>query len=433
MKVLIIGNGGREHALAWKIRQSPHVSWLGVTTGNGGTTSVAETVDVDSNDLDGIIKYVKENDIHLTVVGPEAPLAEGLVDRFESQHFIFGPVKAAAMLESSKSFAKKLMEEAGVPTGRFRTFSSALEAREYINTQRSPMVVKASGLAAGKGVFVCASREEAMNSVDAIMERKIFGDSGTEVIIEEFLDGEEVSLLAITDGTNYIMLPPSQDHKRIREGDHGPNTGGMGAYAPAPVMADELLKECCETIIEPVLNIMKEKGIPYKGVLYAGLMLTSEGPKVLEFNCRFGDPETQAILPLLSVDLVDLMLVSATGKMGEMMKALNLQPYNWHRLAKPGYSATVIAAAYGYPGKYEKGKVITGLTPETEELRLFHAGTKWDSGRLLTNGGRVIAATGLDLTLQGALNKAYRAINGMQFEGKTFRKDIGWRALQRLG
>ena len=431
MKVLVVGSGGREHTLAWKIRQSPYVTWLGAAPGNGGTRSVAEPVDIPADDVEAIAKYAHDNEIELTVVGPEEPLARGLVDLFEGdKNYIFGPSSAASRIESSKSFAKDLMSSAGIPTAAYRVFTDAASALDYIEKHPVPLVVKASGLAAGKGVFICETREDARLAVRRCMEERIFGDSGDEVVIEEYLEGPEASLLAITDGTDYIMLPPSQDHKRIGEGDTGPNTGGMGAYAPADIVDDDLIRKCGGEIIEPTLKALRDSGTPYHGVLYAGLVLTAEGPKVLEFNCRFGDPETQAMLPLLGVDIIDLMLVAVTGKMGKMQKQLNLEPHQWRRISKTACAGSVVVASEGYPGAYEKNKEITGIPVEGEDLIAFHAGTSWRNGRLYTSGGRVLAITGLGDTLKAALDKAYKAIEGLNFEGKVFRRDIGWRALK---
>jgi len=432
MKVLIVGSGGREHALAWKIRKSPHLSWLGCAPGNGGTRSVAEPVDLDPSDVNAVARYARDNEITLTVIGPEAPLAQGIADAFDpGRNFLFGPSRHAARLESSKRFAKDLMRSAGIPTAEYHAFTARSEAIAYLERRQGPVVVKASGLAAGKGVSICESREEAIQVVDQMMGERLFGDAGDEIVIEEYLEGPEVSLLAITDGTHYQLLPPAQDHKRLGEGDKGPNTGGMGAYAPAPVMDDELLEKCAKEIIEPTLKAMRDAGSPYLGVLYAGVMLTESGPKVLEFNCRFGDPETQVILPLLSVDLVDLMLMAAAGKLGEMQEKLNLRPTDWQRLCRRGSAVTVVLASEGYPGPYAKGQEITNLPSERDDLVVFHAGTRWQDGRLLTNGGRVLNVTAVGDTLQAALTTAYAAADQISFAGKTMRRDIGWRALQR--
>jgi len=430
VKVLVIGSGGREHALAWKIRQSDHVTWLGIAPGNGGTSSVGETVNIQANDIEGIRKYVEENSINLLVIGPEDPLANGLSDVFDpGTVFVFGPSAAAAQIESDKRFAKDLMAAHNIPTAEYRVFNDPASAKSFVREHGVPLVVKACGLAAGKGVFICGNESEADEAIDTIMINRKFGDSGNEVLIEDCLEGPEVSLQVITDGENYITLPPSQDHKRIGEGDTGPNTGGMGAYSPAPVMDDDMVERCGREIIEPTLRAMREAGTPYKGLLYAGLMICEDGPRVLEFNCRFGDPETQAVLPLLAVDLVDLMLAVATGKLGVMMDAIKLDSNDWKRISRTGFSTSIILASEGYPGSYQKGKEITGIPSEREDLIVFHAGTKWDSGSLLTSGGRVLAVNGLGNTLKDALNKSYEAANSVEFEGKYLRRDIGWRVV----
>ncbi len=437
MKVLVIGSGGREHALAWKIRQSPHVSWLGVAPGNGGTSMVGENVDVfaaggSEHLIDAVKNYVEANEVNLVVVGPEDPLAMGIADVFDPEKvFVFGPSCAAARIESDKKFAKDLMIEAGVPTAEYRGFNVASTAKEWVLMREAPMVVKATGLAAGKGVFVCRTRGRAIDAVEEIMEQEKFGQAGEQIIIEDCLEGPEASLMVITDGDHYVTLPPSQDHKRIGEGDTGPNTGGMGAYAPAPVMTDELVQQACTTIIEPVLQAMRDAGTPYKGVLYAGLMLTDDGPKVLEFNCRFGDPETQAVLPLLGVDLVDLLLLACTGKMGLFQEQTKLEPHDWKRISKKGFAANVVLAAGGYPGSYKKGMDITGLPTESEDLVVFHAGTRQEGGRIQSSGGRVLSVTGWDMTLEAAFKKAYEAADSIQFENKYQRRDIGWRELTK--
>ncbi len=430
MKVLVVGSGGREHTLAWKIRKSPHVSWLGIAPGNGGATNVGELVDISANDFDGLKKYVDENQVNLVVVGPEDPLVNGISEIFNPETtYVFGPSAEAAKIEGSKSFAKDLMKNAGIPTADYHLFTDASEAKSFLQGRKMPVVVKASGLAAGKGVLICQTTDEAIEAVENIMEKEQFGAAGSEIVIEDFLEGPEVSLQVITDGENYITLPPSQDHKRIGEGDAGPNTGGMGAYCPTPVMTDELVKLCGQTIIEPTLKALRDAGTPYKGLLYAGLILTEDGPKVLEFNCRFGDPETQVVLPLLSVDLVDLMLLSITGKLGELMANLNIEPHEWQRISRTGFASTVILASQGYPQSYPKGKNITGIPSETEDLITFHAGTKWETSDLVTSGGRVLAVTGIGEDLKTSLYRSYEACEQIQFEGKYFRKDIGWRAL----
>ncbi len=430
MKVLVLGSGGREHALAWKIRKSPHVTWVGVAPGNSGSSTIAENIPIDPMNFDAIKDYVEKNDIALIVVGPEAPLAAGIADQFEpGRPFVFGPSGAAAELESSKRFAKEIMDIAAVPTAAYRAFTVLDEAMQHVKNRPAPMVIKASGLAAGKGVFVCESTQEAVAAINTIMSERAFGDSGSEVIVEDFLVGPEISVLALTDGENFLMLPPSQDHKRLEDGDTGPNTGGMGAYAPAPFVSDDLMKQVGEKVIAPTLKAMKDRGTPYSGVLYAGLILVDDGIKVLEYNCRFGDPETQAIMPLLSVDIVDLMLVSAGGKLGDMMAALNLKSHEWQRLSRTGACATIVMASGGYPGSYEKGKLISGLPNEDDLLVCFHAGTKDDGPNLLSSGGRVLAVSALGGDLKMAMNRAYEAVDNISFEGAFYRKDIGWQVL----
>ncbi|MBZ0264469.1 phosphoribosylamine--glycine ligase [bacterium] len=430
MKVLVVGGGGREHALAWKIKSSQHVSWVGIAPGNGGTTHVGENVNIAADDLDGIVNYVQANGVNLTVIGPEAPLAAGLADRFTSeQHLVFGPSAAAARIESDKRFAKDFMQLAGIPTAAYRTFNDHRTAKAWIERRDAPMVVKASGLAAGKGVFVCMTRQEALDAVKKIMEDKAFGAAGSDIIVEDALKGKEISLQVMTDGVDYLVLPPAQDHKRLGEGDTGPNTGGMGAYAPAELMTDTLIESCAKSIIEPTLRTFREMGTPYKGLLYVGLMITDNGPQVLEFNCRFGDPETQAVLPLLGVDLVDLMLVTVTGKLGPMMQALKLKSTDWRMLSRDNYAATVILAAAGYPGSYKKGIPITNIPTDQNNMVVFHAGTKKDqSQNLVTSGGRVLAVTGLANTLKEALYLSYEASEQIEFDGRYFRKDIGHQA-----
>jgi phosphoribosylamine---glycine ligase len=427
MKVLVIGSGGREHALAWRIRKSSHVTWVGCAPGNGGTVSVAENVDLDTSNPDAVIKYVTDNEIGLTVIGPEAPLADGIVDAFpkDGQHFVFGPSKAAARLESSKRWSKEVMASAGVPTAGWRGFTNAEDALTYVRNRPGGSVVKASGLAAGKGVYVCDTPAEAETAVKSIMIDNAHGTSGNEIIVEELLEGTEASLLAICDGTDYLVLVPARDHKRVGDGDTGPNTGGMGAIAPNPAMTDELVKQCCETIFQPILDALNADGTPYKGVLYAGVMLTDDGPKVLEFNVRFGDPETQVVLPLLNVDLVDLMLLAANERLGEFMQKFGLESHQWQRIHKPDHCASVVLASDGYPGSYEKGKPISGLPDDSDELVVFHAGTtRLDSG-VVTSGGRVLNVTGLAGTLDEALQRSYAGCDQIQFAGKMFRRDIG--------
>jgi phosphoribosylamine--glycine ligase len=431
MKVLVVGSGGREHALAWKIRKSPHVSWLGCAPGNEGIRSVAESVEIAADDVEGITRYVHDNEINLTVVGPEAPLAAGIAEGFDNEkHILFGPSKEAAKIEASKAFAKNLMNSADIPTAKYGTFTDAGEAKRWIDSFGRPVVVKASGLAAGKGVIMTDTVAQAKTAIDEILGEGMFGEAGSEIVVEERLEGPEVSLMAIADGDTYLLLAPSQDHKRIGEGDTGPNTGGMGAYAPTPMIDQAAIELAGEKVIQPVLDTMKANGTPYRGVLYAGLMLTQDGPKVLEYNCRFGDPETQVLLPLLNVDLVDLMLAASVGRLGGLLDHVGLKSTEWHRVSRGGYAATVVLASRGYPGSYEIEKLITRVPSEDENLVVFHAGTARKQGNLLTSGGRVMGVTGMGDSLQAALAKAYAGADEIDFEGKTLRRDIGWRVLQ---
>jgi len=423
VKVLVIGSGGREHALVWKIAQSKEVKQIFVAPGNAGIAEIAQCVDIAADDIQGLVKFAKTNRIGLTVVGPEIPLVKGIVDEFEKANLrAFGPNALAARLEASKIFSKQIMEKAGVPTAHCEIFNDSDQAKGYIKSISVPMVVKADGLAQGKGVIVAKTREEAIDAVTSIMEEKAFGESGKQLIVEECLVGEEASILVLCDGENFVPLVSSQDHKRIFDNDEGPNTGGMGAYSPAPVITDKLMKEVLNKVIKPVIQEMIKIGCPYKGVLYAGLMITEQGPKVLEFNVRFGDPETQAILPRLNTDLMEVMQASIDGKLG-MMKL------SW----KKDNCVCVVLSSGGYPGKYQKGKEISGL----DELKgkdgvvVFHAGTKLDDRKILTNGGRVLGATALGENIEAAIKNTYQAIDKIKFEGMHFRRDIGARALKR--
>ena len=382
---------------------------------------------MDISSPEAVVKYVQDNEIGLTVVGPEAPLANGVVDAFpdDQTHLVFGPSAAASRLESSKRWSKEVMASAGVPTAGWRGFTNPYDAIAYVSSRNTACVVKASGLAAGKGVYVCDNADEAAQAVTSIMIDRDHGAAGDEIIVEERLEGTEASLLAVCDGIDHVVLVPARDHKRIGEGDTGPNTGGMGAIAPNPEMTDELVKLCSDTIIAPILTELKADGTPYKGVLYAGIMLTDDGPKVLEYNVRFGDPETQVILPLLNVDLVDLMLLSASEKLGGFLKQIGLESHDWRRIHSAQHCATVVLASQGYPGSYEKGKQISGLPNESENLVVFHAGTKLVDGGVATNGGRVLNVTGLGDSQESALLRAYSAADEIQFEGKIMRRDIG--------
>lgn len=414
MKVLVIGNGGREHALVWKLAQSPRVKKLFCAPGNAGITGLAECVAIAADAVEQLADFAEREGVDLTVVGPEAALSAGVVDVFEERGLrIFGPRREAALIEGSKAFAKDLMVTHGIPTAKYRTFTETEPALRYIREQGAPIVVKADGLAAGKGVIVAQTVAEAEAAVHTVMEAKAFGEAGSRVVIEEFLEGEEATVMAFIDGTMIRLMVPSQDHKPVFDGDKGPNTGGMGTYAPVPRVTEELLREVEEIIIRPVVEAMNAKGTPYKGVLYAGLMLTGQGPKVIEFNARFGDPETQVVLPLLENDLVDVAEAVIDGRLNE----LNL---SW----KKGAAVCVILASQGYPGDYRKGDEIEGLDRVPDGVAVFHAGTKKADGQFVTNGGRVLGVTGFGSDLKAAKEAAYRGVEAIRFAGMHYRKDI---------
>jgi len=418
MKVLVVGSGGREHILVWKIAQSSKVKKIYCAPGNGGIADIAECIDIKADNIKALVKFAKSKKIDLTVVGPEAPLVEGIVDAFEKEGLkIFGPSKQAAQLEGSKTFAKEFMQTWDIPTAAFEAFSDINEAEAVLDQVEYPVVVKADGLAAGKGVYICETKEDAQKALDQIMNEKIFKEAGKEVVIEECLGGEEASILAISDGKNYVVLDSSQDHKRIFDEDLGPNTGGMGAYSPASVVTPSILRLIDAYIIKPTIDGMREEGNPFKGVLYAGIMITEEGPKVLEFNVRFGDPETQAILPRLKNDLVDIMFASCEG-------TLDGVELNWDQRN----CVCVVMSSGGYPGKYEKGKEITGLDVD-ENTIIFHAGTKKEGERIVTSGGRVLGVTSLGNGIEDAINKAYEQVEKVKFDRCFFRRDIGAKAL----
>jgi len=416
MKLLVIGSGGREHCLVWKLSQSSLVDKIYCAPGNGGTTN---NVDIGVNDIEGLLNFVLKEKIDLTVVGPETPLVEGIVDQFKAKGLkIFGPNKDLARLEGSKIFAKELMQKYSIPTANFKVFTSTLPAKAYIEKRGTPLVVKADGLAAGKGVFVCSSVKAAQEAIDLIMLKKEFGASGDRVIIEDCFEGEETSILVFTDGETIIPLVASQDHKRAFDRDNGPNTGGMGAYAPAPLVNAELFEKIMDKIFTPLIKGLKQEGRLYQGILYAGLMIQNNEPYVLEFNVRFGDPETQAILTKLKSDLAELMLKTVDGK----LRGISLQ---WDER----FCVCVVLASGGYPGNYQKDKEIRGLEKLSglEDIFVFHAGTKEKSG-FFTNGGRVLNISALGDTIKEAKNKAYDAIGNIQFENMFYRKDIGDKA-----
>lgn len=433
MKILVIGSGGREHALVWKMRQSPQVSKVYAAPGNGGMHDFSEVVHIPYDDIRGLVNFARQESIDLTVVGPEVPLAMGIVDEFQLHKLrIFGPTKELAQLEASKVFAKELMYKLGVPTADFKVFSDSERAREYVEKMRAPIVVKADGLAAGKGVIVAKTVEEALGAITLIMDDKIFKDAGRKVVIEKYLVGEEASILVITDGKEALPLASSQDHKRIFDGDKGPNTGGMGAYSPAPVVGDKMQKVIMDKIIYPVIRGLAKEGKRYKGVLYAGIMITDEGPKVLEFNTRFGDPEIQAILPRLKTDLVVALEAAIDGKIDRVK-------LEWDER----FCVCVVISSDGYPGEYRTGYEIHGLdeVAKMKDVIVFHAGTRreiadathspWIKTKLLTNGGRVLNVVGLGDSIRSAINRTYEAVGKIHFDNMYYRKDIAKRAIGR--
>ncbi|HYV34843.1 MAG TPA: phosphoribosylamine--glycine ligase [Gemmataceae bacterium] len=426
MKILVIGKGGREHALVWKLAQSPRVERVFCAPGNAGTAEDGVNVPIEQNDFDALLKFAKKEGIGLTVVGPEDPLAAGIVDVFQdARQRIFGPTKKAAELEASKVFAKKLMRHADVPTSEFRVCDHPDMARHYIETREYPVVVKADGLAAGKGVIVCNNTEQALAAIDRIMVREEFGRAaGRQVVIEKRLEGQELSILALVGGRSIVPLEPTQDHKAAHDGDTGPNTGGMGAYCPAPLAKAELLAEVDSGILVPMVHAMKRGRRPFRGVLYAGVMVTNQGPRVLEFNCRFGDPETQPLLMRLKTDLVDLLEAVVDDNLGEFAE----DKLEWD----PRPAVCVVMASQGYPGNYTKGKLITGLAEAAKlpDVKVFHSGTKIDKGVIVTDGGRVLGVTALGDTLSQAKRKAYEAVGRINFQGAFWRKDIGDKALK---
>jgi len=427
MNVLVVGNGGREHALAWKISQSPRADRVFVAPGNAGTATDAENVDIAVDDFEGLIEFAKKNDVGLTVVGPEAPLVDGLVDALEEAGLkAFGPKKAAAQLEGSKVFCKDILRQADVPTAEHQVFRTAEEAERYISdrfpefNQDVPVVIKADGLAAGKGAIVCRSRTDAMEAIDRIARQREFGSAGDRIMIEERLDGQEVSVLAITDGSTIITLPPAQDHKPAYDGDKGPNTGGMGAYCPAPLVSDETLAWIEEFVLVPTVHAMKRSRCPFKGVLYAGLMLTNQGPKVLEYNVRFGDPECQPLLMRLKTDLLDILEATADGRLSEF------EGLEWD--SRP--AVCVVMASEGYPAGYEKGRSIRGLedAAKLEDVKVFHAGTKLVDENVVNNGGRVLGVTAVGDSISKAKKQAYSAVRCIRWDGAWCRKDISDKA-----
>ena len=424
MKVLVIGSGGREHALAWKAAQSSDVEKVFVAPGNAGTATEdkLENVDISVGDLQGLADFAKTNNVELTIVGPEAPLVDGVVDLFEQQGLnIFGPSQGAAQLEGSKSFTKDFLARQNIPTAAYQTFEQIDPAVAYVKEMGAPIVVKADGLAAGKGVIVAMKEQEAIDAIEDMLAGNAFGDAGSRVVIEEFLTGEEASFIVMVDGKNVLPFATSQDHKRAYNNDEGPNTGGMGAYSPAPVVTDEVYKRIMDEVIYPTVEGMANEGHPYKGFLYAGLMINEQGaPKVIEYNCRFGDPETQPIMLRLQSNLVELCLSACKGELDKQDIAFDSRP-----------AVGVVLAAGGYPGSYNKGDEITGIPAATDTAKTFHAGTKLDGDKVVTAGGRVLCATAMGATVTEAQQEAYKAVNEIKWQGVEFRTDIAYRAIAR--
>ena len=426
MNVLVIGSGGREHAICWKLRQSPQVSRLFCAPGNAGIEQVAELVPIKAHETESLLKFARKEHIDLTVVGPEQSLALGIVDQFEEEGFtIFGPSKSAAQLETSKVFAKDFMKRHSIPTAKYRSFSQSQEdaAVAFIESLTPPIVVKADGLAAGKGVIICASKQEAILALQAMMKEKTFGSAGENVVIEEFLQGEEASFFVITDGDRFVPLAPAQDHKRVLDGDKGKNTGGMGAYAPAPLVNGPMANRIIKEVVTPTIRGMNSEGIPFVGCLYVGLMITANGPQVIEYNCRFGDPEAQVVVPLIDGDLAEILHSAA-------VRNLNPAKVRQH----PASAVCVVMASQGYPDSYDVGKRILGLEkvqPE-EGIVVFHAGTRKDGESIVTAGGRVLGVTavGYDHDLEDTIRAAYSAVEKITFDGAYFRRDIGKKALK---
>jgi len=423
MKVLVIGGGGREHAIVWKLSQSRSVDKIYCCPGNAGIAGLAECINVNQNDFRALLDLVRYEWIDLTIVGPEDPLSKGIVDLFEKEgRKILGPTKAAAQLESSKVFSKDLMKSYGIPTAEYRVFTSYLHAEEYLRFKGAPIVIKADGLAAGKGVFIANTTDEAMDALKIIMKDRAFGDAGNKVIIEDCLKGEEASYMVFTDGKTIVPMVSSQDHKRIFDDDKGPNTGGMGAYSPAPVITEEIEKVVIEKIMKPTIRALKSEGINYKGILYAGLMIDNGMPSVLEFNCRLGDPETQPVLSRLKTDLVDIAIAVTEERLSEVTIEWNNDP-----------AVCVVLSSSGYPGQYRKGDVITGIDEanKMEGVQIFHAGTAFKEDQVVTAGGRVLGVTAIGKDIAAAKSRAYEAAEKIHYNGMHYRKDIADRALKR--
>lgn len=423
MKVLIVGKGGREHAFAWKISRSPKVSGIYAAPGNPGMARHATCVDIGVDDLDGLVEFALRERIDLTVVGPEDPLADGIVDRFEAVGLrVFGPSRQAARIEADKDFALRLMHKYDIPTGRYRTFTDPDAARGFVRDWGAPVVLKASGLAAGKGALVCASVDEALRAVNRVMVDREFGAAGDKLVVMEYLAGEEASITGFTDGEHVACIVPSQDHKTIGEGDTGPNTGGMGAYAPAPVVTREMQQSILERVMIPTVKALAAEGRPYKGILYGGLIITERGPRVIEFNCRLGDPEAQVVLPLLKTDLVDIMVAVSDGTLEDLEIELDSRA-----------ATCVVLASGGYPGEVETGVAISGLdeAEALDDVLVFHAGTERNEGTTVTAGGRVLGVTAIGEDIRDSVHRAYEAVAKIKFDNATYRRDIGYRALAR--
>ncbi len=423
MKLLIIGSGGREHALAWKLKQSRKVDKIFCAPGNGGIAQIAKCVNIPADNIRSLVDFAQRNKIGLTVVGPEVALAKGIVDEFQKKRLkIFGPEKKAAQLESSKVFSKEFMKKYHIPTAPFRVFSTVAEAIGFCNAVEFPIVIKAEGLAAGKGVIIARDKDEAVRSIENIMLKKVFGNAGKRIVIESFLRGQEASIMAFTDGKTVVPMLSSQDHKQAYDGDRGPNTGGMGAYCPTTIVDDDLMEQIRDYVLLPTINGLHQEGITYKGVLYVGLMITESGPKVVEYNCRFGDPETQAVLPLMKTDLLEVMMATVNQKLA------SLSALDWRHES----AACVVMASKGYPAKYQKGIKISGLQNATDNAcPVFHAGTQKKDNQWVTSGGRVLGVVGIDKNLKLALNRAYKTVNKVRFQGAMFRRDIGAKALSK--
>lgn len=423
MDILVVGSGGREHALCHALSLSKRQPKLFCAPGNAGIAQLAQLVPIKAEDIPGLVKWCKEHKPNLIVVGPEVPLCMGLADELLKDGFqVFGPTKDGARMEGSKDFTKQLLIENNIPTAKAATFTDLSQALAYVRKERVPIVIKADGLAAGKGVTVCETLAQAEEALQEAMGKKVFGEAGNKVVIEEFLEGEEASILAFVDGESIVPMVSAQDHKRVFDGDQGPNTGGMGAYSPAPVVTRELDTVILEKILKPTLAGLKKRGITYRGVLYAGLMITKDGPKVIEYNCRFGDPETQVVLPRLKTDLVNICLAVAQGKLSHLKIEWDDRP-----------AACVVMASQGYPGSYPKGLEVSGLEEagKVPDAYVYHAGTEQGKDKVLTSGGRVLCVTGLGRDIRAAIAAAYRGVERIHFQGAHYRKDIGWRALDR--